>query len=151
MRKAMIAAVLLGLSMPVLANCGNGNGNGEGCENGGGSQGPQGPAGQNGSNGTNGTNGKDGKNGMTPQVDSSAKFALDTAVRLYDGKRVQVQAFNIYTPSRVNNQDTLGDGKNFMFGARVVLKLGPSYEEGLIERQQRDIKALEAALSRLQQ
>lgn len=148
MKKLLIAAVLFGLATPVFANCGNGNGNGNGCSD---NQGPQGPAGQDGLNGTNGTdgvngtngtNGKDGRNGTDAQVDRSAKLALDAAIRLYDGKYVQLQAFNIYTPSRKDKQDVIGDGQNFMFGARVVFKLGKSYEERRIDELEKKLKLL---------
>ena len=129
--------------------------------------GPQGPAGPQGSPGTNGnpgSNGQDGSNGTSgatgkqgPQgpghIDprmNEAKLGIDMAVRLYDGKRVQLQAYNIWSPSLHDKEDALGDGRNLMFGVRVVFKLGKSYEEEVLEKQANQIKALEAALSRLQ-
>ncbi len=159
----LVTLAILGLSTLGYANCGNDNGNGNGCSGNTGPQGPQGPQGPvglngtngsngangsngtngaNGSNGTSGVNGKDGRNGTDAQVDRSAKLALDAAIRLYDGKYVQVQAFNIYLPSRKNNQDVIGDGTNFMFGARVVFKLGRSYEERRIDELEKKLKLL---------
>ncbi len=159
MNKAIAMLLLLGLAMPVLANCGNGGDNGNGC-NGGGDGGPVGPQGQPGSNGTNGTNGVngvDGKAGATgaqgpshidPRM-TEARFGIDTAVRLYDGKRIQLQAYNIYSPSMHTNEDVLGDGRNLQFGVRFVFKLGASYEEELLAKQEAKITALEAMVSRL--
>ncbi len=146
---AIVLVAMLGLAGMSYANCGNDNGNGNGCS---GNEGPAGPIGATGPQGTDGqagANGKDGRNGTDAQVDNHAKLVLDTAIRLYDGKRVQVQAFNVYQPSRVSGQDVLGDGKNFMFGARIVLKLGSSYEERLLQAQKAQIEALQAAVARL--
>lgn len=154
MKKLILLMAVMSLTGTAYANCGNGNGNGNGCSGEQGPQGPQGPAGQNGTNGTNGTNGangtdgvngtngKDGRNGTDAQVDRSAMLALDAAVRLYDGKYVQLQAFNIYQPSRKQSQDVLGDGRNFMFGARIVFKLGKSYEERRIDELEKKLKLL---------
>lgn len=148
MKKLIMLLAMMSLAGVASANCGNGNGNGNGCT---GPQGPQGPAGQDGLNGTNGTNGtngvdgvngKDGRDGTDAQVDRSAMLALDTAVRLYDGKYIQLQAFNIYQPSRKQSQDVIGDGRNFMFGARVVFKLGKSYEERRIDELEKKLKLL---------
>ncbi len=160
MKKLAIVTVLLSLASLAYANCGNDNGNGQGCSGNGdtvGPQGPQGPAGNNGSNGTNGTNGTNGKDGKTgPQgpnhIDprmTEARLGIDTAIRLYDGKRVQLQAYNVWSPSLHDKEDALGDGRNLQFGIRFVFKLGKSYEEEVLEAQAKQIKALEAALSRL--
>ncbi len=156
MKKVLLSMLLLGLTMPLMANCGNDNGNGNGCSGNqgepglNGANGTNGIDGANGANGANGVNGKDGKNGSDAQVDNSAKFVLDTALRLYDGKRVQIQAFNTYMLNRKEDKDIIGDGRNLTFGMRIVFKLGSSYEERLLEKQAGDIKALEAALSRVQ-
>ncbi len=156
MKKLVMLGMLLGIGTFAYANCGNDNGNGQGCSNSQGPTGPQGLAGLNGTDGTNGTNGvngkdgKDGKNGSDAQVDNSAKLVLDTAIRLYDGKRVQVQAFNTYMLNRQESKDVIGDGRNMTFGARIVFKLGSSYEERMLEKQADQIKALESALSRIQ-
>ncbi len=81
---------------------------------------------------------------------TETRLGLDTALRIFDGKYVQVQTYNIFSPSLHMSEDAFGDGRNLQFGMRVVFKLGSSYEERLLEKQARDIKALEAALSRLQ-
>lgn len=159
------------LTGPAFANCGNDNGNGNGCN--GGQQGPQGPQGpkgdkgdqgnpghdgSNGHDGTNGSSGNAGKDGNTgakgdkgdpganAKVDDSAKLVLDTAVRLYDGKRFQLQLFNVYGLDRRQSHDVVGSGRNVMFGARIVLKLGTSYEERLLAKQQKEIDSLKRLL-----
>lgn len=153
--KSFVYAVALSLALagPALANCGNGNGNGNGCSGEQGPQGPegpQGPAGSDGQDGLNGTNGKDGVKGdkgdTGAPADTSAKLVLDTAVRLYDGKRLQLQLFNVYALDRHVGHDVLGGARNHMFGARIVLKLGTSYEERQIAKQQKEIDALKRLL-----
>ena len=52
------------------------------------------------------------------------KYLLEPTVRLYDSKHWQVQAFDSYD---------VRHGANFSLGARVMLKLGKSYEEKLLE------------------
>jgi len=144
------------------ANCGNDNGNGNGCSGDTGVQGPTGPQGLPGTNGINGTNGTDGKTGLNgvqgvagpSRIDprmNEAKFGIDTAVRLYDGKRVQVQAYNVYSPSTHDREDVIGDGRNLQYGVRIVFKLGRSWEEELIDKQAKQLVALEAVVSRLSQ
>ncbi len=156
MNKLMVALFLSSaLVGPAFANCGNGpNDGGNGCNN----DGPAGPQGQPGVAGQNGADGKDGAVGATgvqgpnhtdPRM-TEARFGCDTALRLYDGKRVQLQAYNIWSPSLHRSEDAVGDGRNLQFGVRFVFKLGSSYEERLLEAQNRKIAALEAALSRLQ-
>lgn len=128
MNKVIVGLLLLGLAVPTLA-----------CDITGpqGPVGPQGPAGKNGTNGTNGVNGVNGKagingvNGQNAQDESSVSMAVDTAVRLYDSKYIQLQAFNMYAGR---------DGDTF--GARLVVKLGSSYEE-------RQLKALRLQLDAL--
>ncbi len=165
MKKLGIIFAMLSLSGRMTgfsyANCGNNNGNGNGCNgNDGGSIGPTGPQGPVGNNGTNGMDGKDGKNGAMGAVGTQgpnhidprmteARLGLDTAIRLYDGKRFQWQVYNVYSPSLHTSEDVLGEGRNMQFGVRLVFKLGKSYEEAMLETQIKQIKALEAALSRL--
>jgi len=153
MKKLMLAMLLTALSTPLWANCGNDNGNGNGCS---GNEGPAGPAGQPGSNGLNGQdgaaglNGSNGKDGAVgPRASEPAKLVIDAAIRLYDGKRVQWQLFDMYSLNRQHSHDVLGSAHNFVFGTRVVLKLGSSYEERLAAAQDARIKALEAQISRL--
>jgi hypothetical protein len=149
MKKALVLAGLLGVALPLHANCGNGNGNGEGCEGGGSNQGP---AGANGTNGTNGAAGANGSNGLNAS-ESGPKRALqgEIDVRLLDTKHTALYAFNSYGFDDSPTHDTVLDGRNATYGVKLVLKLGRSYEEGLIARQDAKIKGLEAALSRLQQ
>jgi hypothetical protein len=117
--------------------------------------GPQGVAGsngKNGANGTNGTNGKDGKDGK----DASTAFkgtdlALDVAVRLADFRYLQVQAFDQYVFGSTPGSDVFGQGRNSTIGARIVIKLGKSYEERLLEAQKRKLDALEAIVAHMQQ
>lgn len=139
MKKLMLTALLMSLTGLSYANCGNGpNDNGNGCS---GNEGPQGPA------GLNGTNGKDGANGKDAQVNrhfSESNLVADTAVRLYDGKRVQWQAFNTYAFGRHHSDDVFGDGHNMQYGVRFVYKLGSSYEERRIAELEKMIKTLKA-------
>ncbi len=153
MNKLLIAVTMLSLTGIAYANCGNDNGNGNGCS---GDQilsfsGISDALAVNGTNGTDGVNGKDGKDGVKGQdADTHATMVLDTAVRLYDGKRIQVQAFNVYRFSRTQGDNVIERGQNFSFGARVIFKLGSSYEERLLASQDEKIKRLEASLSRVQ-
>lgn len=146
MRKSVVVGMLVvWLSGLGYANCGNGNGNGNGCGDDGtsGPQGPAGPAGPQGSVGTtgamgqagvNGTNGKDGKDGRDMTMQHEHAAVIDAAIRLYDGKRVQLQVFDTYRIGAKPSQDLIGAGYNMMLGARVVFKLGTSYEEREIAR-----------------
>lgn len=163
MKKLLVVLSVFALAVsPVFANCGNDNGNGNGCSGNQGPQGPagptgpQGPAGSDGANGTNGANGADGQNGKNgvdgkdgkaPAGLTDSKLLVDTAIRLYDGKRLQLQAFNAYALGRHHNQDLIGNGHNFIYGVRVVFKLGKSHEERILEQQQREIDALKKLLS----
>lgn len=152
MRNLILLSLLVSMTGLAYANCGNGNGNGNGCSD---SQGPQGEPGLNGTNGTNGTdgvngtsgtdgkdgnngvngsNGRDGKDGRDTSVNHEHAAVIDTAIRLYDGKRVQLQAFNVYRLGLKPGQDIFGNGYNMMVGARVIFKLGSSYEEREIAR-----------------
>jgi len=64
------------------------------------------------------------------------KYLLEPTVRLYDSKRWQVQAFDSYD---------VRHGMNFALGARVMFKLGKSYEEKLIARSNPEIARLLSA------
>lgn len=160
--KRLLTAVLTMflLTGPAFANCGNDNGNGNGCSGNTGPQGPQGPQGDpghDGANGSDGAAGKDGNNGAkgdkgdagaSAKIDDSAKLVVDTAVRLYDGKYLQFQLFNVYGLDRRESHDVLGGGRNVMFGARFVVKIGKSYEQRLLEKQQKEIDLLKRSLAR---
>lgn len=125
-----------------------------------GPQGPQGPAGLDGADGADGLNGTDGlngldgingadgkdgldgRNGKDASLRVESKLLLDTAIRLYDGKYLQVQAFNAFSIGRHRGYDLLRDGKNMFYGARVVFKLGSSYEERELQKLRKEIEAL---------
>ncbi len=145
MKKIMMVMVLMSLTGMSYANCGNDNGNGNGCSGNVGPQGPQGPSGQdglNGTNGNNGTNGKDGRNGVDGKNASTRVMpVLDTALRIYDGRFVQLQAFNVLRLAD-HNKRALEGSTEFMAGARVVFKLGQSYEERRIDALEKKLKAL---------
>lgn len=118
--------------------------------------GPQGPAGVNGADGKDGQDGIDGEDGAdgtdgadgAPGADGkdgrdgrdvTAKTAVgvEGVVRLYDGKHVTVEAFDAY--------DIRGK-RNHFAGARVTLKVGRSYEERLIAKQQARLAAMQNAV-----
>lgn len=69
------------------------------------------------------------------------KTLIEGAVRLYDGKRVELQVFNSYDARH---------GQNFAAGVRILFKAGKSYEEKLFAKQQRDLDALALYVSRLE-
>lgn len=82
-------------------------------------------------------------NDVSSRVDKleQMKVIADINVRLLDTKKYQVGIFDMF------------DGRaqrNFAAGVRLTYKLGQSYEEKLIEKQQRQLDQLQAALSRLQ-
>ena len=108
-----------------------------------GQTGAQGVAGQEGKQGVAGQNGTNGTNGTDATVDDSAKLVGDVALRLYDGKRVQLQAFDTYGYSFQSNE-----GRNMMYGMRLVFKLGKSYEERKLEKMEKQIELLEAIVAK---
>lgn len=63
------------------------------------------------------------------------KGFVQTDLRLYDGKRVQWELFNMYDV--VNTQE-------FGAGVKLTLKLGTSYEEKQIQELKRQLEALKA-------
>lgn len=145
----LVPTLLVLLTGIGFANCGNGNGNGNGCSE---EQGPAGLDGTNGTdgsdglNGTDGQSGKDGNNGKDGRnADTRVMPVLDTALRIYDGKYIQLQAFNVLRLAD-HNKRALGGSTEFMAGARIVIKLGRSYEERLLETQQKEINALKQIL-----
>ncbi len=151
----IVGAAILAVSLFVglsQANCGNDNGNGNGCS---GNTGPQGLPGTNGTNGTNGVNGTNGLQGpqgpdhIDPRM-TETRFGIDTAVRLLDTKHFQLQAYNVFSPSMHDREDVIGDGRNLQYGVRFVFKLGRSYEEEMIDKQAKQLAALEALVSRMQ-
>jgi hypothetical protein len=140
MKKLVTAVLLSALAMPLYANCGNDNGNGNGCSGETGPQGPAGPTGPQGTPGTNGNNGTNGANGATgatgaqgPKGEAySPRAAMlgGIAIRLFDTKRVSLFAFDDYQFDPLPGHDLIGSGAhNNSYGARLVFKLGSSYEE----------------------
>jgi hypothetical protein len=151
----LLLAIIIGCACTIQAhaNCGNDNGNGNGCSSG--QVGPQGPAGQQGLQGPSGAQGLAGSPGKDGKDATSHYAGTDVVggvvVRLLDTKRVQVQAFDDYVFDTVSNRDITQTGHNSTVGARLVFKLGKSWEEELIEKQAAQLTAMEAALSRLEQ
>jgi hypothetical protein len=70
------------------------------------------------------------------QMDQT-KILLEGAVRVLDTKRFAVELFNDYDARRA---------QDFAFGAKVTLKLGKSYEERQLDKQQKEIDALRELL-----
>ena len=123
--------VLLGLSTPLHANCDAD----DNCTPVAGPQGPIGPTGPKGNNGTNGTNGANGKQGVQgvagQDLTEETHYGVEGAIRLYDRKYVQLQVFDAWSTEH-----------NLFIGGRVLIKIGKSYEETLIENLQAQIKDL---------
>lgn len=102
-------------------------------------QGPQGPAGPQGPIGPQGpvgigipgANGKDGVNGKDAETHTKLIGGVD--VRLLDYKHLALHAFNDYN---------LRDGHNDSIGARIVIKLGESYEEREMANMKKQIEEL---------
>lgn len=160
MKRLGLCLLLLGLATVGYAGEGNepdgGTPGPQGPQGTQGPQGPQGPTGATGPQGSTGaqgqagTNGKDGKDANS-RVNywRGTDLVGDFAIRLYDGKRVQLQAFTAYAFGSEPGQDVIGAGRNLQTGVRFVFKLGKSYEERMLEKQAADIRALTAALERL--
>jgi hypothetical protein len=70
------------------------------------------------------------------------KVMADMTVRILDAKKYTVGFFDMYDGT---NQ------RNFAFGARLTYKLGKSYEETLLEKQEKQIEALERVLNKIAQ
>lgn len=69
------------------------------------------------------------------------KVMPEASVRFYDDKHLSLAAYDAYDAT---------NGRNFAIGLKIQLKLGKSYEERLVEKQQKEIDLLKAALSRLE-
>lgn len=87
-------------------------------------------------------------NGRADQLDNRVsklermKVIADVNVRILDAKKYSVALFDMY------------DGRaqrNFAAGVRLTYKMGKSYEEKLLEKQQHQLEALQAAVARLQE
>lgn len=61
------------------------------------------------------------------------KILIEGAVRLYDGKRIALEAFNSFDAAH---------GHEFAYGSRITLKLGTSYEERQLKVQAKEIERL---------
>ena len=67
------------------------------------------------------------------------KVMPEADVRFFDSKHVSAMAYDAYDAT---------NGRNFAVGVKVMLKLGKSYEQSLIEKQQKRIDSLESILRR---
>ena len=147
----LVFAGIIGVSAHADVDHNNGHGN-DGCIRGGncgqtnqgpkGDTGEQGPKGDKGDAGVAGSDGKDGKAGVDGQrgrdgVDSR-RLAMpvvgEIAARLYDHRYFQLQGFYGYD---FRNQ------VNHVAGARILLKIGTSWEERRLDLLQRRIRQLE--------
>lgn len=104
-----------------------------------GAAGQTGSSGQAGTNGVNGTNGKDGRDGKN--ADLRTQMEIEGILRLYDGKRFVIEAFDNYS---------LRDNHNNAFGGRLTYKIGKSYETRKTEALQSRLDALERNLALMQ-
>jgi len=79
--------------------------------------------------------------GLQGQVNNLERLKVmpEADVRFYDDKHVSAMAYDAYDAT---------NGRNFAVGVKVMLKIGKSYEETLIEKQQKQIDSLEALLRR---
>lgn len=111
--------------------------------------GATGAAGINGTNGTNGTNGINGINGVNgaagingqdgKDAETHTKLIGGVDVRLLDYQHIAIHAFDDYN---------LRDGHNDSIGARVVVKLGQSWEERQMAIMQKQINDLRSVAHR---
>jgi len=67
------------------------------------------------------------------------KVMPEADVRFYDDRHVSAMMYDAYDAT---------NGRNFAVGVKVMLKLGKSYEQSLIEKQQKQIDSLESILRR---
>jgi len=70
------------------------------------------------------------------------KVMPEADVRFYDDKHVSAMAYDAYDAT---------NGRNFAVGVKVMLKLGKSYEETMIDKQNKEISDLKALLMRMEQ
>jgi len=165
--RTLTAIILLaGLAIMARANCGNDNGNGNGCSGDGtpgpqgpaGATGPQGPQGVQGSQGAQGlagtdgkagNDGKNGKDGINAQDTPKRALQGELDARLYDGKRTSVYLFDSYGFDDSPGHDFVLGGRNAGYGVKFVIKLGSSYEERMLDKQAKEIRALQYELSHL--
>lgn len=111
-------------------------------------KGDQGFKGEVGIQGIQGTAGKDVDpatvNDMNKRIHemNENKVVIEGAVRLYDSKLVQLQLFNSYD---------VRHGRNFMSGTRLIFKVGKSYEEKLIAKQNARMTCLSEQIKALRE
>lgn len=76
------------------------------------------------------------------RVDNLERFKVmpQAAIRVYDAKHLSMELFDLYDAT---------NGRNFAGGMKVTLKLGKSYEERIIEKQQKQIDALQKVLTKI--
>lgn len=102
-----------------------------------GAKGDVGTTGVQGQTGKNGKDGKDGRNGKDANVET--RMIAGAEVRIASEKYFDVNSFVDYD---------MTNGKVGFFGMRVTFKPGKSYEERIIEKQQKQIDRLERILQK---
>lgn len=70
------------------------------------------------------------------------KVMPEAVVRFYDDKHLSLAAYDAFDST---------NGRNYAVGVRATLKIGKSYEERIIEKQQKQIDELERILHRIAQ
>jgi len=82
--------------------------------------------------------------GMADKVNQmdQVKIIADMNVRIRDAKKYSIALFDMYDGRRQ---------QNFAYGVRLTYKMGKSYEETVLEKQQQKIAELESMISRLQE
>jgi hypothetical protein len=82
------------------------------------------------------------ESGLQNQINQieKVKVMADMTVRILDEKKYTVGFFDMWDGT--NN-------RNFAFGARLTYKLGKSYEERLVEKQQKQIEDLQRILTKI--
>lgn len=90
--------------------------------------------------------------GLQNEIDqqNQTKLGLDFEVRLLDTKRWSLNAYDVWQADIQPGHDVLGGGHNFMFGTKLVFKLGKSYEEERLDAQKKEMDSLRAEIYRLE-
>ncbi len=153
MKKLLLAAFLLALAIPALADNDHNDGNGnDDCVHSGncsdtgpqgpkgdkgdkgdkGNTGPQGPKGDKGSQGTDGQDGRD--------LNAETAVGVEAVLRLYDGKHTTLELFDAYD---------IRARRNHFAGLRFTFKLGKSYEQKERERLEKLLVSMQADIVKM--
>lgn len=89
----------------------------------------------------NNTNGQVAQLGDRVSNLEKLKVMPEAAVRFYDAKHLSLVAYDDYDAT---------NGRNYAVGVRVQLKLGKSYEEKRLDKQEKEIRELKLLVSRLE-